>query len=488
MMAAWVLTRSVRLWYALGQLAEGIKNDAYAVFLLFYYTSVVGLSGSLAGQAILIALLFDAVTDPLVGAYSDRLQSRWGRRHPLLLAATIPLPLFFYLSFAPPADLSQFQLFLWLTCMTVLTRGAMTLFHVPHLALGAELSSDFEERSRIVTLQMLFSRIGAGITGTLGFIVYLRPTEAFADGRFNAAAYPNFALTLAILIFIAMLLSTCMTRSVIPHLPQADAKTLAEHPVGTLVTGMREALQLRSFRALFFGTLVMFVAWGVTTSLGLHLATYFWRVSTASLLAWGVAAAVGVYAGLPFWLKRANQTDKKPVFVEGVVIFVVSTVIPPFLRVAGFWPEESSPLYLPAWILTTGVIANFGIAASMVTGRSMMADVTDEDEVRTGRRRDGVFFGATSFAAKAFFGVGSLIAGIVFDFVGLKSGMDAADAPATVVRDLGLTLGCSVLFLVGASLVIFARYDLTRDRVAELRAELDARPSMEEGPASDPIV
>ncbi|MBW2666722.1 MAG: MFS transporter [Deltaproteobacteria bacterium] len=160
-MTEWILTTRVRYWYALGQLAEGIKNEAYAIFLLFYYTTVVGLSGSLAGQAILIALLFDAVTDPLIGAYSDRLRTRWGRRHPLLLAASIPLPVFFYLSFAPPANSSQLQLFLWLTSMTVLTRGAMTLFHVPHLALGAEFSSDFEERSRIVTLQMLFSRIGA---------------------------------------------------------------------------------------------------------------------------------------------------------------------------------------------------------------------------------------------------------------------------------------------------------------------------------------
>ncbi|MBW2289178.1 MAG: MFS transporter [Deltaproteobacteria bacterium] len=245
--------------------------------------------------------------------------------------------------------------------------------------------------------------------------------------------------------------------------------------MGSLVQGIREALELTSFRALFFGTLVMFTAWGVTTSLGLHLATYFWRVSTASMLTWGIGAAVGVYTGLGFWLRRANQTDKKQVFVEGGLLFVVATVVPPFLRVAGLWLEESSSLYLPAWILTTGVIAYFGIAASMVTGRSMMADVTDEDEVRTGRHRDGLFFGATSFAAKAFFGVGSLVAGIIFDLVGLAQGMRADEAPVTIIRDLGLTLGVSVLVLVGTSLLIFARYELTRERVEALRTILDAR-------------
>ncbi len=96
------LTRSTRLWYGLGQASEGLKNEAYTVFLLFYYTTVVGLSGALAGQAILIALVFDAVTDPLVGAFSDRLETRWGRRHPLLFASALPLPVFFYLTFTRP--------------------------------------------------------------------------------------------------------------------------------------------------------------------------------------------------------------------------------------------------------------------------------------------------------------------------------------------------------------------------------------------------
>ena len=469
------LSSSTRHWYGIGQLAEGLKNEAFAVFLLFYYTSVIGLSGALAGQAILIALLFDAVTDPLVGALSDRLDTRWGRRHPWLFASAIPLPIFFFLTFAPPAGLSQLGLFGWLAGCTVLTRGAMTLFHVPHLALGAELSTDFEERSRIVTLQMLYSRIGAGLAGGLGFLVYLRPTEAFADGRFNAAAYPRFALTLSVLIFVTVLLSAWNTRSRIPQLAKPDAATLEEHAIGSLVRGLREALQMLSFRALFFGTLVMFVAWGVTISLGLHLATYFWRVGTLELVYWGIGAAVGVYAGLGYWLRRANETDKKPVFIRGGIVFVVATVLPPFLRVMGAWPSEGGSFYLPAWILSTGLIAHFGIAATMVTGRSMMADVTDEDEMRTGRRREGVFFGATSFAAKAFFGIGSLIAGLVFDFVGLAKGMAMDEAPVTVVRDLGLTLGISVLLLVGASLVIFARYDLTRERCGELRRALDSR-------------
>jgi len=471
------LTRADRLWYGLGQLAEGLKNEAYTVFLLFYYTSVVGLSGVLAGQAIFIALLFDAFTDPVIGSISDRLETRWGRRHPLLFLSAPPLTIFFYLSFAPPAGLTQLGLFAWLTTFTVLTRGAMTLFHVPHLALGSELSTDYDERTGIVTLQYVFSRIGGALAGVLGFLVYLRPTDAFPDGRFNAAAYPAFALTSAGLIFVSIVLSAWNTRARIPFLAKPDSQTLAGHALGNMTLGLVEATRIRSFRALFLGTLVMFVAWGVTVSLGLHLATYFWQISTTMILLWGIGMSIGMFAGYGYWLGKANATDKKSVFIRGGIIFTVATVLPPLLRVAGLWPELESSLYVPLWILTTGTIAHFGIAAAAVTGRAMMADVTDEDELRTGRRREGVFFGATSFAGKAFFGVGSLIAGIVFDLVGLEKGMTVEEAPVTIVRDLGLTLGLSILVMVGLSLVLFARYDLTRERCNEVRRQLDQRQS-----------
>ena len=234
---------------------------------------------------------------------------------------------------------------------------------------------------------------------------------------------------------------------------------------------------MRSFNALFLGTLVMFVAWGVTVSLGLHLATYFWQVTTTDMVLWGIGAGTGVFVGLGFWLRRASVGDKKPVFIRGCLIFMAATVLPPFLRIVGWWPGQDNPSYVPLWIVTTGVIAHFGIAAGMVTGRSMMADVTDEDELRTGRRREGMFFGATSFAAKAFFGVGSQIAGFIFDAVGLEKGMEVADAPATVVRDLGLTLGLSVLFLICLSLMFFARFALTRDPSSHMRPQPHPRHS-----------
>lgn len=467
------LTLPTKLWYALGQGAEGLKNGAYSLFLLFYYTSVIGLSGNLAGQAILIALLFDAVTDPLVGVYSDQLQSRHGRRHPLLFASAIPLPIFFYLTFAPPPDLTQMQLFFWLTTFTILTRAAMTLFHVPHLALGAELSTDYEERSQIVSLQNLLNRIGSDTAGGLGLLLFLAPTAMHADGRFNAEAYPPMAFTIAILIFVCVLLSAWNTRSRIPHLPQPDPSTIDRHPLVAMLASFREVLAMPSFRRVFVGTLFLFIAWGVSTSLGLHTATYFWQVSTTEMVFWGLGTGAGIFCGLVFWLRRANATDKMPVFVQGGMLYTLALSGPMLLRVNDLWPDRDSSLYLPMWIIVTGFVAHFGVAATMVTGRSMIADVVDEDELNTGKRREGIFFGASSLAAKALFGFGSLIAGWVFDAVGLRQGMTVADMPPGVSDDLGLATALSILLLVGTGVAVISRYPLNRERCAEIRNRLD---------------
>ena len=141
---------SSKLAFGVGQYAEGLKNTGFSLFILFYYNQVLGLSGTMAGMALFIALLFDAITDPLAGSLSDNFRSKWGRRHPFMYVSAIPLALAFVGLFSPPESLSDIGLFAWLTIFAVLTRGAMTLYHVPHLALGAELTENFHERTRIV--------------------------------------------------------------------------------------------------------------------------------------------------------------------------------------------------------------------------------------------------------------------------------------------------------------------------------------------------
>lgn len=475
------LPRSTVWLYGLGQASEGIKNYAFTSFLLFYYTSVIGLSGSLAGAALMIALVFDAITDPLVAVLSDRTHSRWGRRHPYMFASALPLGACFYLTFAPPDQLGarlgidpEWAVFAWLTCFAILTRGSMTLFHVPHMALGAELTGHFDERTRVVAARSLAATIATAISVTGYYVlVGVMQTPEYPDPRLNPEPYVIYAACFGITITLSVLLSVWGTRDRIAGLAVPDH--IDHEPVlRALRRDVRQALGIRSFRALFLGFSLCFLAWGVTNALGAHNALYFWHVTIEQQGLWGIAVLFGIIFGMGFWRNVAAKTDKRPTFLMGMAWFVVFAALPPLAKVAGWFPAESSPSYVPLFVLT-GFMFSFGISSSMVVVGSMMADITDEDDLLHRRRREGIFFGALSFASKAATGLGVVIAGAVYDAVGLYKGLDPALADPAIAPRLGLVTGTVLLVLVGASLVVFQGYDLTRDRQAEIREQLKRR-------------
>src|SRR4249920_524258 len=118
---------NLKLAFGVGQAAEGLKNTAFGLFLIFYYNQVLGLPGTLAGLALGISLVFDAFFDPLVGSISDNFRSKYGRRHPFMYAAILPMAIGFYLLFSPPVH-GDWALFAWLFVFATLTRGGMALF------------------------------------------------------------------------------------------------------------------------------------------------------------------------------------------------------------------------------------------------------------------------------------------------------------------------------------------------------------------------
>ena len=182
-----------KVFFGVGQSAEGVTGAAFAMALLFYYTQILGLSGFLAGLAIFIAQAFDAVTDPIAGYVSDNCKSRWGRRHPFMYASAIPLGVTFYFLFAPPGGLGQAGLFAWLFCMAIAARASLTLYHVPHLALGAELTDDYVERTVITGYRIFFGNLGVAGSVILNFSYFYAATPEYPNGQMNPAAYPAMA-------------------------------------------------------------------------------------------------------------------------------------------------------------------------------------------------------------------------------------------------------------------------------------------------------
>jgi len=203
------LTTKTKALYGLGFAAQGIKDGLFQLFLFFYFSQILGLDAALTGVSTLIALAFDAVSDPVIGVISDSWKSKkWGRRHPFMFASALPFGLFIWLLFLPPADLSQMGLFWWMTLFTILVRLSMTLFLIPGMSLGAELTEDFEERNSVTSYRVSFAAIAPPLVITFGLLTFFTPTVENANGLFNKAAYPKFALLCGILIVLLVLLTT----------------------------------------------------------------------------------------------------------------------------------------------------------------------------------------------------------------------------------------------------------------------------------------
>ena len=440
------LTFNTKFAYGIGQLAEGLKNSALGTFVLFYYNQVLGLPGTLAGLALAIALVFDAFTDPLAGSISDNWQGKNGRRHPFMYASALPLAIFFYLLFSPPEGLSEIGLFLWLTATVLLTRAAMTLYHVPHIALGAELSTEYQERSQIVSFRYVFGFVGYFVSYFLGFAWFFRDTEEFPNGQFNVAAYEPYAISLSLLMAITIVWSGWGTHHRIPYLPSVPGPATKLSPVGIVTRMLAEiwgALNNHSFAWLFAGALVIFIMVGIDGALNLYLFEYFWELDSQAKLYVLLIYPVGIIIGSVVSPITHRYINKRTGVIFGALGWAMLQIIPILLRFKGWIPENGTQ-ELVITLVSLKILQGFLAAQSLVSFNSMLADIADEHELKTGKRQEGIFFAAASFATKTTSGIGSFIAGVGLDLINWPRGshiQSAADIPIETLAWLGLLYG-----------------------------------------------
>ena len=470
-----IVPLSSKLAFGIGQYAEGLKNTAFSLFILFYYNQVLGLSGTLAGMALFIALLFDAITDPLAGSLSDNLRSKFGRRHPFMYASAVPLALAFVGLFSPPEAIGQFGLFAWLTVFAILTRGAMTLYHVPHLALGAELTENFQERTRIVAFRQFFGTFGNASAVVIGLGYF------FADdhgGRLGVENYTPYAITLGLLMVITIWYSAWGTQKEIPHLSVPEPKP-NNKIVSRVLQEAKEAFSNSSFRWLFFGVLIVFVMSGVNAALDLYMFQYFWELSGQQMLWVQVTYMVGLMLGVFFTSTLHKYTDKKAGVILGTGAWAFFQVLPVVLRLMDLFSENGTSTLITT-LICMKFIQGLLLQQAFISFGSMMADVADEHEYLTGIRQEGVFFGAIAFSAKATSGFGNFIGGIGLDIISWPTGTEirtAADIPPETLVNLGLLYGPIVSAFAIVSLWCYTHYKLTKQRHAEILSILRTRRS-----------
>lgn len=180
-----------RLAYGFGSVAYGVKESAFAYFLVTFYGVVIGLDERLVGLSLLFILVFDALSDPVVGYISDNWRSKWGRRHPFMYAAALPVSVSFYFLWAPP-DWSDGALFAYLIALAALIRTFITFYETPSSSLLPELARGYDDRANLQAWRVYFGWTGGNAMSLIGFGVFFRASAEFENGLMNRAAYADF--------------------------------------------------------------------------------------------------------------------------------------------------------------------------------------------------------------------------------------------------------------------------------------------------------
>jgi len=480
------LPLSTLIYQGIGAIPDACMLFAFGTLLLFYYNQVRGMSGTLASAALMIALVVDAIVDPLVGSFSDGLRTRLGRRHALMYASIVPLGIASALAFLPPAGLSPNALFAWLVGSAIAARVAMSFFAVPWNAMVAELSDDYAERTAVMMWRYLAAWFG-GLAFVLAVWTWVFPSSpAFEPGHLNPDGYPLFATLLGGTVALAAFSSTHLTRREVPYLLQPTGGA-PRFSWTRFLHDLALAARNRDFTLLVVAILVTAAIAGTATALDLYALTYFWGLDPERLRWFGFSVLGAVLAFVVIGPLQA-RFEKRGLLIASALFSLFSGLSLVGLRFADVLPGNGDPRLLAILIVNATLrIASDTIAGIMLA--SMVVDTLDAQELAVGQRQEGVFSALLTFAGKAATGLGVGIGGPLLDHAirmpAVTSGMQL-DA-ATLTR-LGVVAGFALpaLYLIPISLAGF--YRITRARHAEIRTRLLERKSQQQPPASSHVL
>ena len=462
--------------YGFGQVSEAVKNSGFNVFLLFYYNQVLQVSATGTSIALAIALVFDAVTDPVAGSLSDKLRSQWGRRHPFILFAAIPLAITFYLLFNPPAGLNEMGYIVWLCIFAVLVRAAMTFYHVPHLALGAELTSDYSQRSTMYAFNTFFGFMGGAIFVPLSYRLFFPTTEEFNPALLNQAAYGPWALFAGGVMIFAILVCVIGTWKEIPRLRELAVPPQEKFTPLQMLRELGDAFRNRSFRAIFFGMILSMFILSVEAVFNPFMGFHFWGMTTEQLTYLPIGQLIGLSFSIFLVPVLTQRFEKRSIliWVAAATIVNINTPIVLLLADVSWFPAPGSTTLLIIFVANVGVTTLLA-PVIFATINSMFADITDEHELEIGERREGVIFAARAFATKATASMGLVAGGILIDFIAFPRGAKMGAVPEETVWQLGFIAGPATSVITALGLLLYLGYKIDRGRHASITAQLAQR-------------
>ncbi len=446
----------LKVYNASGSIAFGIKDNGFSVFLLTFYNQVLGMDAWLVSLALVIALVVDAMIDPFLGALSDRTYTPWGRRLPWLYAAPLPLAVVWYMLWSPPVDGPPE--FWTLLGLAIVVRLLLSACEVPSISLVPEITRDYDERTTLFRYRFLFGWASGLIAVFLAYQVFLR------DDLLSLEGYRQYGLYGAIAMAAAVLFSAATQHRYVAGYPdQRPPRFNLREVFGEIV----EAFSERAFLIFAAGALAAYVSQGMTFALSNYLYYFVWQLNEAQLAIYPLILFMSVVAVFLTVSRLHLRFGKAATGAATTIVSMTFWLVPYALRYAGMWPELGSAG--SAWSLFLFVfVSNAAGVAAVISATSMVAEIIEAYQEKSGRRAEGSFYAGNWLVQKCATGVGILFAGGMLSLAAFPTGARPGAVAEPVITQL-ILLYCSAVFLLG----LISAYWLGRFPIS--RAEHEAR-------------
>lgn len=441
--------------WALGTLAIGILFNTTGLLLLRYLTDYVGLAAGLAGLLIGASKIYDAVTDPLMGWVSDNTRSRFGRRRIWLLVGTLMCGLALIGLFNMPTGWSKTPLVFWVVLMLLFYATAYTVFTVPYMAMPAEMTTDYQERSRLMSYRVAFIGAAQLIAGYAAPVLIV----FFGDG---SRGHGRMSLVLAAGLVLAGLGCFWLTRgarSTTGTVQRADAAAVVR--VARL-DQLRAVAGNRPFMLLILSKLALLLAIASFGATFAYFVVHVLKATYALLGTYTVVSSAALFASLPVWMRVIKRTDKRKAFLIAAILYAL-------LSSSWLLASAGDPVL---WTLLRG--AGMGVlgCGTLLAGQALLPDAIEYDYLRHGERREALLAGFYTMAEKLASALGLALIGAFLGAMGYLSSSGGAfvQQPDSALLGISIAVGGLPALMMLLSAALLWGYDLTENKLVALRA------------------
>lgn len=443
-----------KLAFGSGDVGPAVATAIMSFFLLYFFTDVARLNPAAAGVILLLTKIWDAINDPLIGLLSDRVNTRWGRRRPWFLFGAVPFGLAFFLLFQVP-QLGEVGKFAYYLIVSLLLDTMFTLVNVPYTALTPELTRDYDERTSLNSYRFAFSIAG----GLIAAVAHPLIVDAVAAGSDIQTGYAVSALVWAIACTAPFFFAFWGTYE--RHTPE-EAEALP------LVESVRQTFRNRAFR---YAAGIYLLSWLVVqtvSTLIVYYLTYWLRrpqLTPVVLLAVQGSSLLWLF----IWNAASRRLGKQGVYYAGMAVWIATSLV-----LFGVRPDW------PAWsVVLLAALAGVGVATAYLVPWAMLPDVIELDELETGKRREGAFYGFFVLLQKLGLALGLFVIGQVLNATGYitppANATETITQPDSALLAIRLMMGPLAALILGIGVVLVTRFPITRDSHARTLRELEAR-------------